>query len=80
MRCKEAVRYRILELCAERDLSINALSRICGMTQSTINNITSGRNNTTRISTLQKICDGLEITLITFFTSPLFEDIEQEIY
>ena len=80
MRCKEAVRARILELCYERDLTVNGLCRECGITQSTINNIISGRNNSTGVSTIQKICDGLNINLIIFFNSPLFEDIEQEIY
>ncbi|MFR9228250.1 MAG: XRE family transcriptional regulator [Acutalibacteraceae bacterium] len=39
----------------------------------------SGRNNSTTISTIQKICDGLEITVTDFFDSPLFLGIEQEI-
>lgn len=79
MRCKEAVRARILQLCVDRKISVNGLCQVCGITQSTINNIISGRNNSTGISTIQKICDGLEINLINFFDSPLFEDIEQEI-
>ena len=78
MRCKEAIRFRILELCSDRSISVNGLCQVCGITQSTINNIISGRNNSTGISTIQKICDGLEINLINFFDSPLFEDIEQE--
>ena len=36
-------------------------------------------NNSTTISTIQKICDGLEITVTDFFDSPLFLGIEQEI-
>jgi DNA-binding Xre family transcriptional regulator len=79
MRVGEAVRLRILELCRERELSVNMLSALCGMTQSTLNNIVSGRNSTTTVSTVQKICDGLEITILDFFTSPLFENLEQEI-
>ena len=39
----------------------------------------SGRNNSTTIPTIQKICDGLEITVTDFFDSPLFLGIEQEI-
>ena len=39
----------------------------------------SGRNNSTTISTIQKICDGLEITVTDFFDSSLFLKIEQEI-
>ena len=79
MRIGEAVRLRLLELCRERNITLNKLSTICGITQSTLNNIISGRNSTTTVSTIQKICDGLEITILEFFSSPVFEHLEQEI-
>lgn len=75
----QAVRERIAELCEEKHITINKLANISGITQSTLNNIMSGRNNSTTISTIQKICDGLEITVTDFFDSPLFLGIEQEI-
>ena len=75
----EAVRQRILNLCKERDVTLNALSVQCGITQSTLNNIVSGRNNSTTVSTIQKICDGLDITLGEFFSTPEFDRLEQEI-
>ena len=79
MRIGEAVRLRILQLCKTNNITLNKLSIICGITQSTLNNIVSGRNSTTTISTIKKICDGLEITIQDFFESPLFSDLEQEI-
>ena len=79
MRVGDAVRLRILQLCCDHDITLNKLSNICGITQSTLNNIVSGRNSTTTVSTIQKICDGLEITILEFFSSPLFENLEQEI-
>lgn len=79
MTIKQAVQNRILELCNERNITINRLATICGITQSTLNNIISGRNNSLTISTLKKICDGLEITIQDFFNSSLFDDLEQEI-
>ena len=75
----EAVRERILELCKERNLSINKLCSISGVTQSTVNNIISGRNNSATVSTIQKLCDGLGITIEDFFHSERFRDLEQEI-
>ena len=75
----EAVRERILELCKERNLSINKLCSISGVTQSTVNNIISGRNNSATVTTVKKLCDGLDITVEDFFSSPLFRDLEQEI-
>lgn len=79
MRVGEAVRLRIVELCRERGLSVNKLSALCGLTQSTLNNIVSGRNNSATVATVKKICDGLEISVAEFFNCPLFEDLEQEI-
>ena len=67
----EAVRQRIIQLCQERDISINKLSSISGVTQSTVNNIVSGRNNSSTISTIKKLCDGLGITIEDFFSSAL---------
>ena len=80
MRSKEALQRRIFELCDSNELTLNALCRICGITQSTLNNIICGRNNSTTISTVQKICDGLNINLPDFFDSDLFRNLEQEIY
>ena len=75
----EAVKHRINDLCKERNITVNKLSTICGITQSTLNNITSGRNNSATISTIKKICDGLDITIVEFFQVPLFDNLEQEI-
>lgn len=75
----EALRKRILELVDENNITINKLATISGITQSTLNNIVGGRNNSATVSTVKKICDGLDITVREFFDSPLFDDLEQEI-
>jgi transcriptional regulator with XRE-family HTH domain len=79
MNIGEAVKERILELCSERNITINKLSTMSGVTQSTINNIVSGRNNSTTIATIKKLCDGLDITVVEFFSSDVFTHLEQEI-
>ena len=86
MNIGEAVKERILELCSERDISINKLCSMSGVTQSTVNNIISGRNRMMdpsrrqiSITTIKKLCDGLNITLCDFFSDPLFESLNQEI-
>lgn len=79
MRIGEAVKLRILELCDKYKFTINSLSTISGVPQSTLNNIISGRNNGTNVTTIQKLCDGWQISIIDFFNVPLFADIEQEI-
>lgn len=75
----QAVKERILELCREQNLSVNQLSIRSGVTQSTVNNIVSGRNHSTTISTIKKLCDGLDITVEEFFCSELFRHLEQEL-
>ena len=75
MKIGEAVKIRIIELCDERSITVNKLSIVCGITQSTINNITSGRNDSTTIATIKKICDGLEISIRDFFDSNVFNDL-----
>ena len=75
----EAVKEWILELCREKNISINKLSTMSGVTQSMVNNIVSGRNRSATISTIKKLCDGLGITIKQFFDSDLFRDLDQEL-
>lgn len=79
MNIGEAVKLRIKELCKSKGVTLNKLGTICGITQSTLNNIINGRNHSTTISTIKKICDGLEISIQDFFSSELFDNLEQEI-
>lgn len=79
MNIGEATKLRITELCKENGITVNKLANICGITQSTLSNIVGGRNNSTTISTIKKICDGLEISVKDFFDSQLFDDLEQEL-
>ena len=75
----EAVKARMLELCREKELTINRLSIVSGVTQSTVNNFISGRTHSNTLSTLKKLCDGMNITVPEFFSSELFEGLEQEL-
>ena len=61
-----AVRNRILQLCNERNITINALATISGLLQSFINNIIYGKSLPHKIVTIKMICDGLNITLGSF--------------
>ena len=79
MNISEAVVKRILELCRERNITINKLSTICGITQSTLSNIVNRESNNPTVSTVKKICDGLEITIVDFFNTEDFLNLEQEI-
>ncbi len=79
MRTKEAVAQRILELCRERNIAVNALANISGVSPSTIYSMLNQKSQNPGVVTIKKICDGLEITVRQFFDSPLFDETEQEI-
>ncbi len=79
MDLRDAIKERILILCAERNVTVNKLCMMSGITQSTVNNIiNSGCKNPT-VSTVKKLCDGLDITLSEFFDSPIFNLLDQEV-
>lgn len=70
---------RIYELCKERGITPNALSYMSGISQSTTKSILNGESKNPGIVTIKKICDGFEISLIDFFNTEEFLNLEQEI-
>ena len=68
-----------LELCGERNISINKLANICGLPPSSVKNILYGKSQNPKILTVKMICDGLGITLAQFFDTDEFNHLEQEI-
>ncbi len=80
MNTKEAVAKRILQLCEEKHIAINALANISGVAPSTIYSMLNEKSQNPGVVSIKKICDGLEITVREFFDCELFDNIEQEIY
>lgn len=70
---------RIYELCKEREITPNALSYMAGVSQSTIKSILNGESKNPGIVTLKKLCDGLEISIVDFFDTEDFRNLEQEL-
>lgn len=79
MAVKEAVVMRVDSLCKQRGIALNKLANLCGLTPSTVYSLMDRRRKDASITTIKKICDGLEITLGEFFDSPEFDSLEQEI-
>lgn len=79
MNISQAVIKRIMELCDERKISVNALSNHSGVTQSTVNDIVNGTTYNTGIATIKKLCDGLDISVRDFFNSDIFDALDQEV-
>lgn len=79
MTINEAVQARILDICNERNISVNKLCIMSGVTQSTVNNILSRKNSSPTILTIKRLCDGLDMTLTDFFNCKIFENIDTSI-
>ncbi|MBE6701917.1 MAG: helix-turn-helix transcriptional regulator [Ruminococcaceae bacterium] len=79
MNTKKAVAKRILQLCKEKNLAINALANISGVSPSTVYSMLNEKSQNPGVVSIKKLCDGLEITLKEFFDSEIFDSLEQEI-
>lgn len=76
---REAIVFRLKQLCEERGLTPNGLSNLAGVPQATVKSILNGESQNPGTVTIKKLCDGLEITLGEFFSTPEFDTLEQEI-
>lgn len=79
MNTKEAVAKRILDLCEQRGIAVNALAGIAGVPPSTVYSMLNEKSQNPGIVSLKKLCDGFEISIREFFDSDLFDNLEQEI-
>lgn len=79
MNTREAIANRIRELCKEHRITPNKLSTISAVPQATIKSILNGESGNPGTVTIKKLCDGFEITLGEFFSTPEFDALEQEI-
>ena len=74
-----AVRNRIIELLGEKQMSIHKLAIESAVAPSSIKNILYGKSQNPGIVTLKMLCDGFGITLVDFFNTEDFINLEQEI-
>ncbi len=79
MNAKDAVARRIQSLCLERDIAVNALANQSGISPSTIYSMLNRKSQNPGVVSIQKICDGLGISVREFFDDPVFENLEQVI-
>lgn len=79
MDTRAAIANRIRQLCKERGITPNRLSTISAVPQATIKSILNGESKNPGAVTIKKLCDGFEITLSEFYSTPEFDSLEQEI-
>ena len=79
MAIKDAIVQRFKEICDQRGIKANELAVLSGVTPSTVYSMLDANRRDISITTIKKLCDGLEITLGEFFSTPEFDALEQEI-
>ena len=79
MKTIDAVKERLLQLCAEHNTNPNALASTAAIPPSTIKNILYDVTQNPGVVTIKKICDGLDISIIEFFDCELFRNLDSEI-
>lgn len=79
MGVKDAVAERFRSICFQRKIRPNELAYLSGVTPSTVYSLLDEKRRDVSITTIKKLCDGLDMPLCEFFSSPEFDTLEQEI-
>ena len=60
MNTKEAVVQRIVDLCAERNIAVNAIANISGVAPSTVYSMLNTKSQNPGVVSIKKLYDGLD--------------------
>lgn len=79
MTYSQAIIKRLTELCSEKNITINKLATLSGITQSTVDNLMRGKTQNPKLKTLHKLAIGLNMTVSELLDFPemnetIFED------
>lgn len=78
MKLSSAIRKKIKYYLKEQNINVWTLCKLSGIPCSTISTFMSGKTELIKLDTLLHICEGFNITLGTFFTDPIFDEVEQD--
>ena len=76
---KDYVVQRFMELCEDKGITLNELANLSGVTPSTVYSMMQNNRREIGITTIKKLCDGLNITICNFFCTDEFKNLPQEI-
>lgn len=76
MNLQGAIKYRILNLCNERNITINKLAMLSGISQSTVNSLIDGSSQNPKLLTILRLCLGLDMKLTEFFNDNIFSNLD----
>ena len=79
MTYSDVIIKRLTTLCKERNITVNKLATLSGITQSTVENIMSGKTKNPKLKTLHKLAIGLNMSVSELLDFPemnetIFED------
>lgn len=75
----DAIAKRLLKICRERNITVNQLSTLSGISHTTIHDLVTGKSKNVKLKTLHKIAVGLDMTVSQLLDFPemnetIFED------
>ena len=76
MTYSDAIIKRLTDLCLEREITINKLATLSGMTQSTLGSMMNGETKNLKLKTLRKIAMGLGMTVSELLDFPEMNEME----
>ena len=74
MKLNEAISERLQELLVEKGMTQYRLYITSGVPKSTIGNVINCSYDSVKLRIIHELCQGLGISLQTFFASPLFDE------
>ena len=74
----EATSYRITELCKQKNLSGYSVTYKAGMPASTFKSILNGKSKNPGIVNINKIADGLGVSIREFYNSDVFDKLDPD--
>lgn len=77
MTYSDAVSKRLKDICRERKITYNKLATLAGVTQSTIQDLITGKTKNPKLATLHKIAIGLDMTVSQLLDFP---ELNEEIF
>lgn len=74
MTYSDAIIKRLTDLCSKRDITINKLATLSGITQSTVDNLMKGKTKNPKLKTLHKLAVGLGMTVSELLDFPEMDE------
>lgn len=78
MTLSDAIRKRIKYYLKLNNMTIWKLFKASGIPRSTLCSFMNGTTELIKLDTLLHVCEGFNITLIDFFSDPMFKEVEQD--